>query len=162
MIADKGIPKRELILVSACLLGVTCRYDGQSCPDAELRDLAAHGCVVPICPEVAGSLPTPRPPAEIEHAAAGLDGAAVLDGQSRVVRSDGTDVSAQFITGARAALALAQKLGIQRAILKAFSPSCGVGRIPDGRFAGGLVTGDGVTAALLRRAGFELQSEADL
>ncbi len=152
----------ELILVSACLLGVACRYDARSCPAAALKGLAVAGRVVPLCPEVLGGLPTPRPPAEIEGAAAGLDGGAVLEGRTRVVRRDGTDVSAAFIAGAEAALALAQDLGIRRAILKADSPSCGVGRIHSGRFDGRLTSGDGVTTALLKKAGIQVSSEMDL
>jgi uncharacterized protein YbbK (DUF523 family) len=148
-----------LIMVSACLLGVACRYDGQSCPEARLGDLAARGRVVPICPESSGGLPAPRLPAEIAEAHAGLDGNAVLEGLTRVVASDGTDVTAQFVAGARAALALAQSLGIRQAILKSNSPSCGVGRTYDGRFSGTLVNGDGVTAALLKRAGIEVLTE---
>jgi len=151
-----------LVLVSACLLGVNCRYDGRSCPEPGLRDLAAFGRLVPICPEVAGGLPTPRLPAEIEVAHAGLDGSSVLEGQARIVRSDGVDLTAQFVAGAQAALTLARKLGIQQAILKSRSPSCGAGQIHDGRFGGLLVPGDGVTAALLRQAGIEVLSEWDL
>jgi uncharacterized protein YbbK (DUF523 family) len=150
-----------LILVSACLLGVDCRFDGQGCPEEKLNDLAARGRLVPICPEVSGGLPTPRLPAEVEDAHTGLDGNAVLDGRTRVVRSDGADVTAQFLAGARAALALAQRLGIQQAILKSDSPSCGVGQIHEGRFAGMLVPGDGVTAALLKRAGIQVITERD-
>ncbi len=152
----------NLILVSACLLGVDCRFDGRSCPEEKLHDLAARGRVVPMCPEVAGGLPTPRQPAEIEGAHAGLDGKAVLAGQTRVIRSDGADVTAQFIAGAEKALALAQLLGIQQAILKGNSPSCGVGHIHEGRFAGTLVPGDGVTASLLKGAGIQVITERDL
>lgn len=152
----------DLVLVSACLLGIACRFDGASCPEESLCDLAARGGAVPICPEVAGGLPSPRLPAEIEGAHAGLDGHAVLDGSSRVVRCDGVDLTGAFVAGAGAALALAQRLGIGRAILKAHSPSCGVGRIHDGKFAGTLSPGDGVTAALLKRAGLDVISEEKL
>ena len=152
----------DLILVSACLLGVACRYDGKSCPALELRDLATEGKVITICPEVVGGLPTPRLPAEIEEAYAGLDGHAVLDGRTRVLSSDGVDVTAQFIKGAETALAVARKLGIRQAILRAHSPSCGAGLTHDGRFAGELVPGDGVTAALLKRNGIQVMTEADL
>lgn len=149
-----------LVLVSACLLGVDCRFDGQLCPDAALRKLAAQGRVVPFCPEVFGGLPTPRLPAEIENAHAGLDGNAVLEGRTRVVACDGSDVTAQFLAGATGALELAQHLDIRRAILKSRSPSCGVGQIHDGRFVGVLVSGDGVTAALLKRSGIQTITEA--
>ena len=151
-----------LILVSACLLGVDCRYDGQSCPDQLLRGLAARGRVVPFCPEVFGRLPTPRVPAEIEDAHAGLDGRAVLDGRTRVLARNGCDVTPQFLVGAKGALALAHRLGIRHSILKSNSPSCGVGRIYDGRFTNTLVPGDGVTAALLKRSGFQVFTEGDV
>jgi uncharacterized protein YbbK (DUF523 family) len=153
---------QHLILVSACLLGVACRFDGESCPQVELRGLAAHGHVVPICPEVAGGLPTPRIPAEIEDAHTGLDGDAVLEGRTRVLLSDGTDVTAHFVAGAEVALALAQRLGVRRAILKSSSPSCGAGQIHEGVFAGTLVPGDGVTTALLKSAGIQVITEQDL
>jgi uncharacterized protein YbbK (DUF523 family) len=154
--------ERTLILVSACLLGVDCRFDGQSCPEPRLHDLAVRGQVIPFCPEVAGGLPTPREPAEIEAAGAGLNGGSVLEGRTRVLRSDGTDLTPQFIAGAQAALALAQDMGIRQAILKSNSPSCGAGHIYEGRFAGTLVPGHGVTAALLKRAEIQVMTEEDL
>lgn len=160
--AEPRVQEHDLILVSACLLGVACRYDGESCHSAKVNALATRGEVLPICPEVAGGLPTPRPPAEIAGAAEGLDGHAVLDGQTRVLHSDGTDVTALFIAGAQAALAAAQRLGIQRAILRTHSPSCGAGRIHEGRFAGSLVSGDGVAAALLKRNGIQVMTEETL
>ena len=162
VIGNQGKQQHDLKLVSACLLGIACRFDGQGCPAPELHGPAVRGEVVPVCPEVLGGLSTPRPPAEIENAAAGLDGHAVLDGQTRVLRSDGVDVTAQFIQGAQATLALARKLGIRQAILKARSPSCGTGWIHEGKFAGTLVPGDGVAAALLKRNGIQVVSEADL
>jgi uncharacterized protein YbbK (DUF523 family) len=146
-----------LFLVSACLLGLPCRYDGGNCPVPALQRLAAHGRAIPICPEVAGGLPVPRPPAEIR----GGDGSDVLDGQARVVREDGTDVSGEFVAGARAALHLAHRCGITRAVLKANSPSCGVGLIYDGTFSGQLTGGDGVTAALFKREGIAVSAEED-
>lgn len=159
---DRETQEHDLVLVSACLLGVACRFDGQSCPAPEINDLAVRGEAIPFCPEVAGGLRTPRPPAEIEEAASGLDGHAVLDGRTRVVRSDGLDVTAQFLKGARGALALAHQLGIRRAILKDNSPSCGAGRIHDGTFEGKVVPGDGVTAALLRRNKIRVTTDIDL
>ena len=162
MITDPDAQEPDLLLVSACLLGVACRFDGQSCPAPEIAHLAARGRVVAFCPEVAGGLPTPRPPAEIEEAAAGLDGHAVLDGRTRVARSDGIDVTAPFVKGAQAALSLVQHLRIRQAILKADSPSCGAGRIHEGRFEGRLVPGDGVAAALLKRNGIKVVTEIDL
>lgn len=145
------------LLVSACLLGLSCRYDGDSCPVPALQRLATLGRALPICPEVAGGLPIPRPAAEIR----GGDGEDVLDGRARVVREDGTDVSSAFIAGARAALDLARRCGAARAVLKARSPSCGVGLIYDGTFSRRLASGDGVTAALLRREGIAVSPEED-
>jgi len=162
MTMDSNEPEHGLSLVSACLLGVSCRFDGKSCPAPELNALATRGKVIAICPEVAGGLPTPRLPAEIEEAFAGLDGHAVLDGRTRVMRNDGVDVTAEFIQGAQATLTLARQLGIRRAVLKSDSPSCGAGRIHEGRFAGELVPGDGVTAALLRRNGIQILTETEL
>jgi len=145
----------SVILVSACLVGIPCQYDGGSCPHDQLQALAAQGGVSPFCPEVAGGLPTPRPPAEIQ----GGDGGDVLEGRARVVNIEGKDVTAQFLAGARKALRVAQQWGIKEAILKARSPSCGVGQIYDGSFSGRLVEGDGVTVALLRREGIIVRNE---
>ncbi len=162
MSPEQRVRGHELILVSACLLGIACRYDGKSCPNAKVNAFATRGEVIPICPEVAGGLPTPRLPAEIAGAMAGLDGHAVLDGQTRVLRNDGADVTEPFIAGAQAALTTARRLGIRRAVLKADSPSCGAGRIHGGRFAGSFVSGDGVTAALLKRNGIQVSTEETL
>ncbi|MCK4471604.1 MAG: DUF523 domain-containing protein, partial [Anaerolineae bacterium] len=124
-------------------------------PNNRLQDLAAQGDVLPFCPEVAGGLPTPRPPAEIQ----GGDGGDVLEGRARVVNIEGKDVTAEFLAGARKALRVAQRWDIKEAILKARSPSCGVGPIYDGSFSGRLVEGDGVTAALLKREGIIVRNE---
>ncbi len=154
-----GHPPPRLTLVSACLVGIACRYDGQSCPQPTLQAQCARGCLLPVCPEVVGGLSIPRPPAEIERAAAGLDGAAVLDGRTRVILRDGRDVTAAFLAGARWTLSIAHRWDIRQAILKAGSPSCGVGAIYSGCFSGEVVPGDGVTAALLRRAGLSVATE---
>lgn len=145
----------SLLLVSACLVGIPCRYDGGSCPHDQLQALATQGGVLPFCPEVGGGLPTPRPPAEIQ----GGDGGDVLEGQARVVNIEGKDVTAEFLAGARKALRVAQRWDIKEAILKARSPSCGVGQTYDGSFSGRLVEGDGVTAALLKREGIIVRNE---
>lgn len=144
----------EIYLVSACLLGLCTTYDGSSRPQPHLIALAARGRAVPICPEVTGGLPIPRPAVEI----IGGDGQAVLDGQARVLTCDGDDVTAAFIAGAQVALETAQRLGITTAILQPRSPSCGPQRIYDGRFCGRLVAGQGVTAALLSRHGVQVMS----
>ncbi len=149
----------QKVLVSRCLLGHRVRYDGGAHgPFDQLARWQAEGRVVALCPEVAGGLPTPRPPAEIP----GGQGAQVLDGQRAVLTIAGEDVSAAFLAGALQALALVQAQGIRLAVLKARSPSCGNRENYDGSFSGVKVVGEGVTAALLRRAGVQVFSEEEL
>jgi uncharacterized protein YbbK (DUF523 family) len=149
----------EKILVSRCLLGHRVRYDGgASGPFDLLEQWIEEGRVVPLCPEVAGGLPTPRAAAEIP----GGQGGEVLDGIAAVITTDGEDVSAQFLEGARQALELVQKHGIRVAVLKANSPSCGNLLTYDGTFSGVKVNGEGVTAALLKRHGVRVFSELEL
>ena len=135
------------ILISACLLGVCCRYDGQSkaCP-AVLKLLNDHE-LIPVCPEQLGGLPTPRPPAEIQG--------------NRVINREGVDVTAPYQKGAEEAARLYQLFHCDCAILKARSPSCGCGLIYDGTFTGALVPGDGCFAAMLREEGVPLYTEKD-
>lgn len=118
----------------------------------------AEGRLVPFCPEVAGGLPVPRPPAEI----VGGDGADVLDGAARVVADTGEDVTEAFVAGARLALETARRAGARVALLKESSPSCGSRMIYDGTFTGTWVAGDGVTAALLEREGIRVFGEEGL
>lgn len=139
------------LLVSACLLGVDCRYDGGNCLLAEAVKLIGSEVVVPVCPEQLGGLPTPRGSAEFT-AGGGED---VLAGRSRVLTADGLDVTQQFIKGAQETLKIARLFGIQKAVLKQRSPSCGCGQI---RRHGRVVDGDGVAAALLKREGIEIVS----
>jgi uncharacterized protein YbbK (DUF523 family) len=113
---------------------------------------------VPFCPEVAGGLPIPRPPAEI----VGGDGQAVLDRQARVLTIEGEDVTEAFLAGACQALETAQRLDIRQAVFKEDSPSCGCHRSYDGTFSGRRVPGQGVAAALLRRNGITVLSEEEL
>jgi len=139
----------EAILVSACLRGVPCRFDGRHKLSPELQDTVSGRRVVSFCPEVAGGLPTPRRPAELM----GGDGHDVLDGTARVVEDTGRDVTEEFVAGAHRALAAARAAGCTEAVLMPRSPSCGRGTVHDGSFTGELVAGDGVTAALLERNG---------
>ena len=142
------------VLISACLLGVRCRYDGgDSRNEAAIKQQKKYE-FVPVCPEESGGLPTPRPPAEI----IGGDGDAVLDGKAKVMTADGTDVTEAYLKGARHALEVAQSNGATHVILKARSPSCGCGDIYDGTFSGNLTSGDGVTTALLKRHGITVTS----
>jgi uncharacterized protein YbbK (DUF523 family) len=149
----------QKFLLSRCLLGQRVRYDGGSHgPFTLLERWQQEGRIVPLCPEVAGGLPTPRAPAEI----AGGQGARVLDGQLPVLTVDGEDVTAAFLDGAQQALALVAQHGIRIALLKARSPSCGNRENYDGSFSGTRVAGEGVTAAALRRVGVRVFSEEQL
>lgn len=151
----------EKVLVSACLVGERVRHNGahKRCDDDVLQRWIREGRVVAVCPEVAGGLPVPRLPAEITD---GAGGASVLTGAARVVDSSARDVSVHFVDGARHALECARANGIRVAILKEGSPSCGTGFTYDGTFTGTRVAEPGVTAALLRRAGVHVFSEAQL
>ncbi len=141
---------KKRCLVSACLLGVPCRYDGRSVPCARVMKMAEEGFILfPVCPEQLGGLPTPRTPAEIQR-----------DG--RVVTRDGRDVTENYLAGAREAVRLAALLGCGRAVLKARSPSCGCGRIYDGSFSSVLTEGMGCAARCLGDAGVEVMTEEDL
>lgn len=146
----------ERILVSACLLGVRCRYDGGDNLTPEVTDAAGSCCLIPVCPEILGGLPTPRTPAEV----VGGDGAEVLAGRARVMTQEGRDVTAAFVRGAGEVLRVARVLGVGEAWLKGGSPSCGVSRIYDGTFSRRLRPGAGVTAALLAREGLRLREFA--
>ena len=151
---------RVRILVSSCLLGERVRYDGgdAAAASALLDRWRREGRLVPFCPEVAGGLAVPRPPAEIE----GGGGEAVLLGAARVVVESGGDVSGQFLAGAREALRQARASGVRLAILKDGSPSCGSTYIYDGRFRGRRRAGRGVTSALLEENGIRVFSERQI
>ena len=136
------------ILVSACLLGTACRYDGRSKADAAVTALLARHTLIPVCGEIFGGLPTPRPPAEIQG--------------DRVVTRDGRDVTEAYRRGAEAAAQLARLTGAQAAVLKERSPSCGSGAVYDGTFSGVLTEGWGITAALLRQQGLRVVGESRL
>ncbi|WP_321491387.1 DUF523 domain-containing protein [uncultured Desulfobacter sp.] len=140
----------EQILISACLLGAPVRYDGRSCPfgNSRISLWKAKGLLVPVCPEMDGGLPVPRPPAEITPGG----GPGVWEGLARVKTRE-SDVTDFFIRGAQAALDKALACGIRMALLKQKSPSCGSCRIYDGSFTRVLVDGMGVTTALLRQNG---------
>ncbi len=139
---------RDLILVSACLVGVRCRYDGNSKPDPRVLGLMQQGRAIPVCPEQLGGWPTPRVSAERRG-----------DG---VITKDGRDVTGEFRRGAEEAVRVARLARCRKAILKARSPSCGCGKIYDGTFSGTLVDGDGVCAALCKANGIEVMTEEDV
>lgn len=149
------------ILVSACLLGHKVRYDGKDNlqTHARLQSWIQAGEVITICPEMAGDLPTPRPPAEIQTGRTALE---VLNNNAQVLAIDGRDVTEHFRAGAYKTLALAQKHNIHVAILTARSPSCGSSQVYDGTFSRILVAGMGVTSALLRQHGIEVFDETQI
>jgi uncharacterized protein YbbK (DUF523 family) len=152
----------EKILVSACLLGERVRYHGgdAECEHPALERWRREGRLIAVCPEVAGGLPTPRPPAEIVGPRAG-DGTDVR--QLAVVRTrDGTDVTAAYLAGADEALELVERHGIRVAILKDGSPSCGTSFTYDGTFSGARLAAPGVTAAMLAAHGVRLFSEREI
>ncbi len=135
----------EKLLISACLLGVRCRYDGESKPIPETDALIKKYDLIPVCPEQLGGLKTPREPSEISG--------------EKVLTNSGVDVTAEYIRGAEEALRLGKLLGAKKALLKAKSPSCGSGIIHDGSFSGKLKDGYGITAKLLLENGFEIYDE---
>ncbi|HMG45604.1 MAG TPA: DUF523 domain-containing protein [Acidimicrobiales bacterium] len=138
------------LLVSACLLGVRCNHEGGANTSEAVVALGARFRLVPVCPETAGGLPTPRPRAELS----------VADG--RVRTASGADVTSSYARGAAHAVRLAGSLGAAAAVLKARSPSCGCHEIYDGTFTRTRVPGEGVTASALRAAGVQVLSEDDI
>ncbi len=137
----------EVLLVSACLMGFDCKYSGgnNALPPKTLDALRRSFRLIPVCPETAGGLPTPREPSERRG--------------ERVVSRDGRDVTAAFQKGAALTLRLAERYGAKRALLKCNSPSCGSGMIYDGSFSGTLIPGDGMTAELLKSRGIAIIGE---
>ena len=136
----------DKLLVSACLLGEPCRYDGRSKSDARIQALAERYELIPVCPEQLGGLPTPRLPSERRG--------------GRVVTADGSDVTEQYRRGAEEALALYRLHGCVAAVLKENSPSCGCGQIYDGTFSRRLTDGDGMAAELLKQSGARVFGES--
>lgn len=136
---------KENILVSACLLGERCRYDGKSKPCDEVIKLNEKYNLIPVCPEVLGGLETPRTPCEIQN--------------GRVISADGIDRTMEYTTGAQIALEIAKENNCKVAILKSKSPSCGKGKIFDGTFSGTLTDGNGITAQLLTENGIDVYNE---
>lgn len=137
-----------MYLVSACLAGAPCRYDGESKGDQKVIDLVNRGEAIPVCPEQLGGLTTPRVSCEIQG--------------DKVMNKEGFDCTAEFELGAERTLAIAQALGVTKAILKAKSPSCGCRKIYDGTFSGTLVDGYGRAAELLMKHGISVCTEEDL
>lgn len=137
-----------MILVSACLVGLNCKYDGGNNFNENVLKLVKDGKAILICPEQLGGLKTPRNPAEIV--------------KDKVITNNGEDVTYQYNKGAEETLKLAKELNVKKAILKSRSPSCGCGMIYDGTFTHTKILGNGITADLLLRNGIEVITEEDL
>ena len=144
-----------MIIASACLCGINCKYNGKNNLNNAIAELFYQGMVIPICPEQLGGLTTPR---EIKEISGGT-GADVLQGTAKVLSPSKSDSTEQFIRGANETLNIALNANIQVAVLKCKSPSCGLGKIYDGSFSHNLIDGNGVTAELLIRNGIKVYNE---
>ena len=146
-------------LVSACLLGIECAWDGKTrYKNEKVIEFLREETLIPVCPEQLGGLKTPRVLQEIQKGS----GEDVLDGRSRVKNKIGQDVTRQFIRGAKEVLEIAKQYNIKEFIAKSNSPSCGCGSIYDGSFSKRLIRGDGVTVALFKRNGIRVISENNI
>ena len=135
-------------IVSACLAGINCRYDGGSKPNQKVIELVKKGQAIPVCPEQLAGLTTPRTPAE--------------EKDGKIITKDGKDLTKEFQKGAQEALKLAKSSNCTEAILKSKSPTCGCGKIYDGSFTGNLIDGDGVFTKLLKENNIKVTTEEDL
>ena len=147
-----------MIAVSACLVGVNCKYDGENNDNYKVKEYLKDKEYIIICPEQLGGLTTPRKPSEINK----IGGKEVLSGNSKVISCEGKDVTENFITGAKESLKIAKMFNCKQAILKEGSPSCGCNLIYDGTFNGKKISGMGVTAALFNENNIEVFSEKEL
>lgn len=136
-----------MILVSACLAGCQCRYDGRNNLIPVVKELVQKGEALAFCPEVLGGLSTPRDPCEIQE----------MDGKQYVISKTGKDETQCFLEGAKKTLALARLYNPSVIILKSKSPSCGLGKIYDGTFTNTLIKGNGLTAELLYKNGYQIK-----
>ena len=143
------------ILISACLCGINCKYNGGNNLNENIKKLYDEGKAILVCPEVLGGLKTPRIPREIING----NGKKVLEGKAKVVSKEGEDTTKAFLKGAMETLKIAKENNIKIAILKAKSPSCGKGFIYSGDFNGKLVEGNGVTTELLIQNGIKVLNE---
>ena len=149
---------RKIKLISACLIGIKCRYDGRSKICLKAKKLFEREKIIPVCPEQLGGLPTPRIPSEVVNG----NGTGVIKGKNKVIDKNGKNVTAKFLKGAQETLKIAKAVGAQEFIGKSKSPSCGAGFTYDGTFSNKLLEGDGVTAALLKSQGIRAITEKDL
>ena len=141
-----------MYLVSACLAGVNCRYDGRDSVNEKVLELVNQGKAIPVCPEQLGGLTTPRISCELVN----------QPGEKKIINKEGTDRTEEFRLGAERTLAIAKALGVKKAIMKSKSPSCGCGQIYDGTFSGRLISGNGLAVDLLLQNGIEVMTEKEL
>lgn len=144
-------------MISACLCGVNCKYNGGNNFEPRLKELMDSEECILICPETCGNLPVPRNACEIK----GGTGKDVIAGYAKVIDTKGRDLTDYFLTGAYKTLLEAKKAGVDYAILKSRSPSCGTDKIYDGTFSSNIISGDGVTSALLRMHGITVINDQD-
>jgi uncharacterized protein YbbK (DUF523 family) len=145
----------KVIIVSACLLGVNCRYSGMSKKDDKVIEFLVGKNFVPVCPESFSGLPIPREPADFDRG----DGTMTKTGKNQVIQRDGTDVTKQFLRGATEAMKICKLAHATSAILKDRSPSCGVHQVYN---EGALVNGVGILTAMLMQEGVKVISEKDI
>lgn len=141
-----------MYLVSSCLAGINCRYNGSNNTKQTIVQMVKEGKAIPVCPEVLAGLPTPRTCCEITTD---------TDRNKKVIGKDGTDHTKEFREGAMKSLEIAKSLNIKKAILQSRSPSCGYRYIYDGNFSGNIVEGNGLTADLLLQNGIEVVTEEE-
>ena len=141
-----------MIFVSACLVGINCKYNGGNNYNEKIFNMVKEGTAIPICPEQLGGLPTPRIPSEIK----------IVDGKKYVFNKNGDNVTENFERGSQEILELAKKLNIKKAVLKSRSPSCGKGEIYNGNFDGKITSGNGILADLLMRNGIDVISSDEI
>ena len=137
-----------MIIVSACLAGVECRYNGSSCPIPQIVEMVKKGEAIPICPEKLAGLPIPRLPAEQQN--------------GRIIAANGNDQTSDYLLGAIIGLKIALLINCEKAIVKSKSPTCGCGFVYDGTFSRRLVTGDGIFAKLLKQNDIEVYTEENI
>jgi uncharacterized protein YbbK (DUF523 family) len=135
-------------IVSACLAGINCRYNGSSKPCEKVLELIRNGEAIPLCPEQLGGLSTPRTPCEQRD--------------NKIINKFGVDLTDKFMQGVAESLKIADLCNCDIAILKSKSPSCGYGKIPDGTFSGRLIEGNGIFAQALYDRGIKVITEEDL
>ncbi|MFC3884467.1 DUF523 domain-containing protein [Bacillus songklensis] len=147
-----------MIVVSACLAGIECRYNGTHSLDKKIKELVEQDKAILVCPEILGGFSTPRDSAEI----IGGTGDDVLEGNARVIEKSGKDVTELYVKGAYKTLEVVRSVQATYVVLKEYSPSCGSAMIYNGTFTNAKIHGEGVTAALLRREGIKVISEQEL